>query len=182
MNRRGSQTRLSSALDGVIRRLDRKNAGAYTGARVLLAWERISGEGIARHTTGAHLRDGILVVYVDNHVWATEYSAMAEQFRAAVNTDLGEELVRGVRFVVSRKVVEEQHIRGAEREVERSYQEDDVPAVSLSEAELAQVRSSVAAIPDLELREAVLRATVKDLEWKKGLSAKKAAQTRRQSF
>jgi hypothetical protein len=47
---------------------------------------------------------------------------------------------------------------------------------------MAQIESSVAEIPDAELREAVLRATVKDMEWKKGLAAKNESQERPQGF
>ena len=83
------------------------------------------------------------MVYVDNHVWATEYTAMAEHYRAAINKELGEELVTGVRFVVSRKVAEEQRTRQAEEVGERVLPEDDVSPVPLSDVELAQLKSSV---------------------------------------
>jgi hypothetical protein len=176
VKRHGRQTDLGPALDGVLRRLDRKSGGAYTSARVLFAWDRVAGEGIAKHTTGAHLRDGVLVVYVDNNTWATQYTAMAERYRVSVNTELGEELVSSLRFVVSRKVADAHKLHRAEAELEDFYREDDVPSVPLTPTERAQVESSVAEIPDAELREAVLRATVKDLEWKKGLAIKNEAQ------
>ena len=180
MRRQGKQTGLGSALDGVMRRLDRKNGGAYTAARVMLAWDAIAGEGIAKHTTGAHLRDRILIVYVDNNTWATEYTAMAEQYRRSINENLGEDLVSGLRFTVSRKVAEEHRLRRAEIELDEFYREDDVPSIPLTANERAQIESSVAEIPDAGLREAVLRATVKDLEWKKGLATKNESQERPQ--
>jgi len=182
MRRHGRQTGLGSALDGVMRRLDRKSGGAYTAARVMLAWERVAGEGIAKHTTGAHLRDGVLIVYVDNNTWATQYTAMAEQYRTSINKELGEDLVSSLRFIVSRKVAEEHRLRWAEAATEEFYHEDDVPSIPLTSNEMAQIESSVADIPDSELREAVLRATVKDLEWKKGLAARNSSQERRQSL
>ena len=181
MRRQGRQTNLGPALDGLMRRLDRKNGGAYTSARVLLSWDRVSGEGIAKHTTGAHLRDGVLVVYVDNNSWATQYTAMAEQFRISINKELGEDLVSALRFTVSRKVSDAHKLRRAEVELQEFYREDDVPSVPLSDLERAQIEASVAEIHDAELREAVLRATVADLEWKKGLSARNEAQARRES-
>lgn len=182
MRRQGRQTELGPALDGVMRRLDRKSGGAYTSARVILAWDRLAGEGIAKHTTGAHLRDGVLVVYVDNNTWATQYTAMAEQYRTSVNKELGEELVSSLRFTVSRKVADEHKLQRAEADLEEFYREDDVPPIPLTPLERAQIESSVAEIPDVELREAVLRATVKDLEWKKGLAMRNEAQERPQSF
>jgi hypothetical protein len=163
-----------------MRRLDRKSGGSYTAARVMLAWDRVAGEGIAKHTTGAHLRDGVLIVYVDNNTWATQYTAMAEQYRTSINKELGEELVSSLRFTVSRKVADAHRLQKAEVELEEFYREDDVPPVPLTSTERAQIESSVADIPDVELREAVLRATVKDMEWKKGLAVRNAAQERPQ--
>lgn len=182
MKRKGKPTELGAALDGVMRRLDRKNGGAYTAARVMLAWDRTAGEGIAKHTTGAHLRDGVLIVYVDNNSWATQYTAMAEHYRTLVNEDLGEDLVSAVRFIVSRKVAEQHKLRQAEADLDEFYRESEVPSVGLTRNELAQIESSVAEIPDEELREAVLRATVKDLEWKKGLAARNWSQERREGL
>jgi hypothetical protein len=52
--------------------------------------------------------------------------------------------------------------------------------VPLSENELAQVTASTASIPDAELREAVLRATVTDLEWKKGIALRNSRQKPRE--
>jgi len=179
MIRKGRQARLGSVLEGALRRLDRKNGGAYASARALAAWEKVSGQGIAKHTTGAHLRNGALVVYVDNNGWATEYTAMAEQYRRAVNQEAGEELVTSVRFIVSRKVAEEQQTKRSEERSEQFYQEDEVSPVPLSDVELAQLRSSVRDIPDAELQEAVLRATIRDLEWKKGIAARNEAQAPR---
>ena len=182
MSRHGKQTALGPALDGVMRRLDRKSGGAYTSARVNLAWDRVAGEGIAKHTTGAHLREGVLIVFVDNNSWATQYTAMAEQYRTSINKELGEELVSSLRFTVSRKVADSHKLQRAEAELDEFYREDDVPSIPLTQVEMAQIESSVAEIPDAELREAVLRATVKDIEWKKGLAARNESQERPQGF
>ena len=67
-------------------------------------------------------------------------------------------------------MAEEHRLRQTEEETEEFYRKDVAQPVPLDEIELAQIRASVAEIPDAELREAVLRATVKDLEWKKGVS------------
>jgi predicted nucleic acid-binding Zn ribbon protein len=52
---------------------------------VLGAWSTVAGESVCSHTTGAHLRRGELVVYVDSPVWATELSALSEPYRVAIN-------------------------------------------------------------------------------------------------
>jgi hypothetical protein len=182
MSRRGRPTDLGAALDSVVRRLDKTGRSASTSARVLMAWDRVADGLVLSHTTGAHLREGVLVVYVDGHSWATHFTAMSEQYRKALNEALGQKLVSGMRFVVSRKVADHHRLRRNEEETEEFYQEDSVESVPLSDEELAQVRASIAEIPDRELREAVLRATVKDLEWKKALSTQTRLPAAREGF
>ncbi len=127
---------------------------------------------VSSHTTGVHLRNNDLVVYVDSHAWASDLSALSEQYRGRMNEGLGKELVRSVVFTVSRKVADERVFAAREMETEEFYREDDVEPVPLTDLERRQVEASVQAVPGEELREAVLRATVKDLEWKKGIALK----------
>ena len=179
MKRRGNGVNLSSALDNVVGRLDRKGGGGYQSVKVAKAWERIAGPLVLSHTTGAHLKGDRLVVYVDGAAWATELAAMAEQYRVSLNADLGQDRVSAVSFTVSRRVAEEHRIRSTEEEAAASYSEDQVDPVPLSEGERAQVEASAAMIPDEELREAAIRATVRDMEWKRGISARNARQAPR---
>jgi len=99
-------------------------------------------------------------------------SALAERYRTEMNSGLGKDLIRKVSFTVSRKVSEKRILETEERESEEFYKEDDVEPVPLTDNERAQVVSSAAVIPEPTLREAVVRATVKDLEWKKGIAAR----------
>jgi hypothetical protein len=180
MKRHGRQTQLGDSLHAMLGKLDRKNAGGAASARVGAAWLSIVGSSVQGHTTGAYMREGTLIVYVDSPAWATELSAMSERYRGAINEEIGEDLVREIRFTVSRKVVEEHRIVAREKEQSDFYQEDNVPSVSLTPEELSQVEASVGSIPDTQLREAVLRATVKDLEWKRGIAARNARQEPRE--
>jgi hypothetical protein len=123
------------------------------------------------------MRQGTLVVYVDSPIWATELTAMSEQYRASINQSLGEEVVREMRFSVSKRVADEQDHRHDEEQLTDFYDADVVESVPLSDEERAQVESSVSAIKDAELREAVLRATVRDMEWKKGVAARNGRET-----
>lgn len=173
MRRRGNETPLGSALGAYVRRLDR-GGRHLAAARVADAWPEAVGPDIARHTAHVFLREGELVVHVDSPVWAAELSAMSEALRQAVNTAIGEELVRTVRFTVSKHVRGERLREEGEREVEDSYDEDKVEPVPLSEWDIEQVRQSAAVIADEGLREAAIRATVKDLEWKRGLARRDA--------
>jgi hypothetical protein len=180
MKRRGRPTQLGASLQGVVGRLDRKGTGGAASAAAGSAWLSVVGPTVQSHTTGAYMREGTLIVYVDSPAWATELTAMSERYRTALNEEIGQELVREIRFSVSRKVVEQHRIVALEKEADDFYKEDDVPSVQLTETELAQLGASVADIQDPELREAVLRATVKDLEWKRGIAARNSREEPRE--
>jgi len=156
----------------LVRKLDRKGGGAYLQTKVGQAWTQIAGSAVVSHTTGAHIREGELVVFVDSSLWATELSALSEHYRESVNKELGEELVKAVRFTVSKNVAKEKRIERVLTESEEYLTEDKVEPVALTANELAQIEASVSAIEDDELRRAVLRATVADLQWKKGLKSR----------
>jgi hypothetical protein len=179
--RKGKQTSLSQALGTLSKRLDSKSGGLLQ-LRVKEAWVEIAGPTVLSHTTGAHLRGHELVVFVDTGLWATELSALSEQYRQALEKALGNGSVKTVRFTVSRKVAEQFRIEVDDQQAGESRKEDVVPSVPLSEGELRQVLASVEAIPDEELRQAVLKATVADLEWKKGIEAASEAQARREGL
>lgn len=182
MKRRGGSVGLGSALEGMLGRLDRRSGGRLRTAQATSAWQRIAGSLVLSHTTGAHLKGDTLYVYVDSPAWATELTAMSEQYRVSLNEEIGKTLVNKVTFTVSRRVQEEHRIRQAEEDVAESYGEDDAESIPLTETERAQVEASASAIPDAELREAAIRATIKDMEWKKGISAHNAPQERSDGF
>jgi predicted nucleic acid-binding Zn ribbon protein len=174
VSRRSGQTTLGSALGGYIRRIDR--GGGLTQASVIEAWPEAVGPDIARHTAGLHVREGELIVYVDSPVWATELTALSAQLVKSLNEHLGQDLVRAMRFSVSRKVETQRNLEAQEQEDASFYSRDRVESVPLSEAEIEQIRQSASAIRKPALRDAVVRATVKDLEWKRGLEQRDAEQ------
>lgn len=179
--RRREGVRLGDVLSEIGARLDKRAKGALSQSRVVRAWEEVAGPKVLEHTTGAHFRDGELVVYVDSPAWATELSALSESYREAMTAETGEEVARGVRFAVSNRVERFRRHTAEEEERERHYQPDMTESVPLTEQERAQVEASAAAITDDELREAVVKATVADLEWKKGIAAAKRRQEPRES-
>lgn len=174
MTRRRGQISLSDALDGYLKRIDK--GGGLAQARIVEAWPEFVGPDIARHTAGLHVREGELVVYVDSPVWATELTAMSSRLLEGLNASLGKASVRSIRFTVSRKVRDEKAREAREREDDAFYAADTVEPESLSEAEVEQVRRSTSAIKNPELREAVVRATIKDLELKRGLERRGTGQ------
>lgn len=175
--RKGRQTDLKRELASLSRRIDSKQGGLLQ-LKVKQAWSDIAGPTVLSHTTGAHLRGNELVVFVDSGLWATELSALSGRYLEALAEKLGPNLVRSVRFSVSRKVAEEFRIGQQEEAALAERTRDVVQPVPLSESERSQVEASVAAIPGESLRQAVLRATIADLEWKKGLGVAKEPQGR----
>lgn len=176
MRRRG--TGLGDEVSRVVGRLDKSGRGLLQ-VRVAEAWESVAGPSAGSHTTGAYIRGKELVVQVDSPVWATELSALADLYRQEINKHLGKEVVESIRFSVSRKAAEPRERRDS-AESDEPDAVDKVESVPLTEAERSQVEASAAAIKDEELRETVLRATIADLEWKKGLAAAKCRQERRE--
>ena len=92
MRRKGKAGPLGQGLSQLVGKLDRQSGGAYTQARVGVLWQEIAGPIVTSHTTGAHLRDGTLVIYVDGPAWATELTAMSETYRKRINEELGKNI------------------------------------------------------------------------------------------
>jgi hypothetical protein len=173
MRRQGKGIDLNTSLERLAARLDRKNKGALLQTRVAELWGQVAGPAVSEHTTDAHLRGAELVVSGDQPIWATELSALSGEDSKRMNEGLGQERVTSIRFTVSRNVGEKRRLEAAEGRGRGEADRDRVESVPLSETERAQVEASASAIEDAELREAVIRATVADLEWKKGLSGAK---------
>lgn len=173
---------IGDALRSIATRLDQRSGGGLLQARVAAVWAKVAGASVDQHTTGAHLRDGELVVFVDSPVWASELSALSEHYREALEKEIGKDTVHSVRFAVSRRVDQKraEETRQAEEEKEKSA--DQVPSVPLTEQERAQVEASAAVIENDELREAAIRATVADLEWKKGIELAKRREKAREGL
>jgi hypothetical protein len=178
MKKRG--TALGDELDRLTKRLTGSGGVGVKQVLVHQAWQNIAGATVLEHTTGAHLRSHELIVYVDSPLWATELSALSEHYRSALNTELGEELVSEVRFSVSKRVEESARLIRLEAKQVEHLDPDPTPSLPLTAQERAQVEASAAVIEDEELREAVIRATVADLEWKKGIEAAKLGETARE--
>lgn len=174
MARAKKTMRVGEVADGVLGKADPQ--GRRFSARVVAAWNDICGEVVSNHTRGVAFRDGELVVSVDSPAWANELSVMSDTFRSALATHLGQELVRSLRFTVSRRVQVDRQRESAERDVVEFYKPDEVTAVALSEVERDQAAYASQAVSDERLREIALRVMVKDLEWKKAVKQQSSAQ------
>jgi predicted nucleic acid-binding Zn ribbon protein len=59
-------------------------------------WESVVGPALADHCRPERLRDGELVVLVDDPAWATEVRFLGEDIRVRCNAKAGQEAVRTV--------------------------------------------------------------------------------------
>ncbi|MDO9557654.1 MAG: DUF721 domain-containing protein [Coriobacteriia bacterium] len=145
-------------------------------SKAVQVWPEVAGSEIVKHTRGFAMREGELVVFVDSPAWANELTLMAERLREGINSRIGQNSVRGIRFAVSKKVQEERHREALHLEDEEFYQPDRTKPVALSTEELDQARYIAEAVREPELREKALRVMIKDLEWKKGVRDTKEAE------
>lgn len=162
---------LGAELKRLADKLDSKSGGRLSQTSAARAWLGMCGETVASHTTGFFLRNGEAVVYVDSNIWATELSALSGTYMVRINEALGQEVVTSMRFVVSRKVSEDRAFEAEDRIVRKGSGPERIPTVALSEIEMAQLRAAAGRVKDEDLREAAVRATKADLEWKKGQNA-----------
>ena len=166
---------LGSIAHGLLEKLDRGGEGRER-ARVVQAWRLVAGPEVFSHARGFALRGDELVVFVDNHTWATELSAMGEHYKAALNMVVGKETVGTLRFAVSKKVSEEVAAESELLQERAPDGESPVEPVSASLLERDQVRMMASQIHDERIREAVISAAIAHLEWRKGIEARNAAE------
>lgn len=164
--RKGKTVRLGDAIRSLVRVSDRD--GGLLKARATEAWPEVVGADIASHTVGVGVRAGELNVHVDSHAWATQLSLMAEELRERMNEALGENVVSSIRFTVSRAVAEERLQKTQEAEARRRYGGESVRPVPLSAEERREIEEAAAVIESERVREAAIRAQVRDRELKRG--------------
>jgi hypothetical protein len=172
--RKGRVVRLGDVVGGLIRPSDRR--GGLLKARASEAWPEIAGPEIAKHTVGMGVRGGELNVHVDSHAWAAQLALLAEELRGRLNSVLGEEAVRSIRFTVSRAVGDARSGEEAEVNARRRYGGEPVEPEPLGEAEIRQIEEEAQEIESEALREAAIRARMRDREVKKAREVRKSAQ------
>lgn len=165
-NRKAEPVQLGDALRRYVRSFDKK--GSLDKAAVISVWRDVVGASIDEHTRVEGFRGAELLVAVDSPAWATELSFMAEELKSRLNTKMGQDLVSCIRFTVSASVSREIEEVGAEKRIASRYRDEVETPAPLSPGELRAVEKSVETIKDTDLREVALRATVRDLERKKG--------------
>lgn len=182
MRRYGKQTDLSRGLSSLAGSLNRQSKGAFLQVRVADEWDKVAGPGVAEHTTGVHLRSGELLVHVDSPAWATELTALIGPYTEAMNSALGQNFVKTMRFTVSRKVDDKRRRLRQQQDADDFYAPDPAEPVPLTEDELRQVEASVPDVGDESLRQAAIRATIAGLELEKGRRRANAPQDARDAL
>lgn len=172
MSRTRKTLRFDDAAYRALRRAD--GHGKRQSAAAVNVWADVVGPDISSHTKGFALReDRELQIFVDSAAWANQLSLMSSELQERLNARLGEDSVRSLRFTVSKKV-NDAIVQAAQAEhVQEFYAIDPTTPAPLSQVELSQARAVASAIKDEALREAALKAMIKDLELKKGGRTKK---------
>jgi predicted nucleic acid-binding Zn ribbon protein len=91
---------VGEALDRVSRSLGLPSATAT--ARLVQAWPDVVGEAVAAHTTPRWLKDGALVLAVDDPVWAAQLRWLEADLLARVTEVTGPGVVERITFQVRR--------------------------------------------------------------------------------
>jgi predicted nucleic acid-binding Zn ribbon protein len=88
---------LGEALDGLVRELGIQ--GKMREYDAVLRWEEAVGPHIAKVATANKIQHGVLSVQVSNSTWRYELTMRKQEMISKLNTLLGEEVVKDVRFV-----------------------------------------------------------------------------------
>lgn len=122
------------------------------------------------HTNSVYLMDKdnvrTLVVYVDESIFAAELNAQRELFKLKFLDRFGE-AVEVFDIHISRGSYKTQHpYRDENASVQQEI--DKRPPKPLSTAQLEEVNAQVSLVENPTVREALLKAMITDMEWKKG--------------
>jgi hypothetical protein len=171
--RRSREESVAGLARGLIEGMDARGEGRERADMIRL-WRIVAGPEVYSHARGFALRDGEMVVFVDSSTWATELAAMSEHYLAAMQTGVGRGSVTSLRFTVSKRVSVDK-VNDEEDEREGAREPLATPRAA-SEQERQQILAMAAGVHDLELREAAVAAAIAQLEWRKGIEARNAAE------
>ncbi|MFQ5794323.1 MAG: DciA family protein [Candidatus Bipolaricaulia bacterium] len=124
----------------------------YMQQEPLWIWAEVVDANIGRLTTPLIVKNRVLHIEVTNHVVQQELSMMEERFVEKINARLSEtNWIKGVRFQVIKGQIQE---RTKARQAERKS--DDLPQISLDEAEDQRIEEMVRGVEDDRLKRALM--------------------------
>ncbi len=92
--------RVADSLDQLATSLGVPSAGVL--ATLFSAWPELVGDGVAAHSRPRSLRDGVLVVTVDEPAWATQLRWLESDLLLRLGQVLGHGVVRSIDVRVRR--------------------------------------------------------------------------------
>ncbi len=173
--RRMGEASVTGMARGLLDGLDRSGEGRAR-ADIIRLWRTVAGPEVYSHARGFALRDGELVVFVDSHAWATDLTIMSAHYLAAIQEGAGKDTVTSLRFTVSRKVSQDKEHDAEDMDATGASAEPAVETRKATEHERQQLQMMAAGIHDVELQKAVIAAAIAQLEWRKGIEARNAAE------
>lgn len=87
---------LGEAIEGLIRELGL--GGKLKEYDAVLRWEEAAGPHIAKVAAAEKIQRGVLTVRVNNATWRYELTMRKQNLIVKINTLLGEEVVKDIRF------------------------------------------------------------------------------------
>ncbi|RMF43795.1 MAG: DUF721 domain-containing protein [Deltaproteobacteria bacterium] len=127
--------------------------------RAWQVWEQVVGTQIARHARPLRMRDRVLEVRVDQPVWMQQLRMMAPQILQKLNNALGEQLIDEIYWR-----------RGRVDQPPAAEETFRPPRAALDSEERRRIEASLPPLADPELREALLRARIREAEYRKALA------------
>ena len=182
-----NMTSFSSALGRALRQAAQSDVLAAKAARanrVKQMWRSVveiccrpNAQAFLDHTNSVYIvRDGegesqrkVLIVYVDDSIFAAELNARREMIKLKMLERFGEDIAE-FRILISRGSYKEHH---PYRESTPDYLPPTPPRTPLSAEELDRIRRQAEGIEDERLREALLKAMISGLERKSDAEDKK---------
>jgi hypothetical protein len=125
-------------------------------SRAISCWKEIVGERIARNTHPYKIQKGILFVSTSSPVWSQELSLMSQEIKERINSFLGEDVIKEMRF----------YPRGVDRQPVNQTSSGEITPRELNKAQVQEIEELAGQIGDDVLRErfkkALARAKVRE--------------------
>ena len=99
MRKAGKPAALGNILEGVFSRRGLK--GRIKENQALALWDSAVGAGIAANANPLSVRDGVLTIEAKNSTWAQELSFLCPDILRELNSLLGAEVIRELRFRIA---------------------------------------------------------------------------------
>ena len=168
-NRRVGSLGIGEALAKAIGDLGADNPTVRRGARIRHAWEQVAEETVLKHTDNIFVfkEDGMtkMVVYTDLPIWAAELNAQRERYRILMERALGSGPIHQISFKASSRTARRFKFT---KTFTAPAKDPAVTPVPATQEELEKIHREAETISDPEIREILVKARIRDLEWKKG--------------